>query len=270
MTTNEYVLGSGDLELARLGFQHQLWAGPTAEVWERARFGLGQHLLDVGCGPGYGSFELARLVGAAGSVTAVDQADRFLRYLEAQAQTRGVTNIATHQADVTALELPEASFDGAFARWVLCFVADPQAVVAGVAGALKPGSRFAVLDYCRYEALTLAPRSLAFERVVRAVMRSFQEPGGNPDVGLDLPKMMIAAGLEVRSVRPVVRIARSGTPLWEWPISFFRNYLPVLVEQGRITRADADEFLHDWDERSHDPAAFLMTPPMVEVIGVKR
>lgn len=270
MTASDYVLGSGDLELARLGFQHQLWAGPTAGAWERAGFGAGQRLLDVGAGPGHATFDLARLVGPEGAVLAVDQSQRFLRHLEEQARLRGVHNVQTRVADVTALRLPEAAFDGAFARWVLCFVADAQGLVDGVARALRPGSRFVVLDYCRYEALTLAPPSAVFERVVRAVARSFRAAGGDPDVGLAVPTMMIRAGLEVREVRPLVRVARAGSPLWEWPISFFRGFLPTLVEQGAIPQADADAFLRDWDERSTDPAAFLMTPPMVEVIGVRR
>jgi ubiquinone/menaquinone biosynthesis C-methylase UbiE len=270
MSTSDYILGSDDAELARLGAQHQLWAAATAAAWERAGFGAGQRLLDVGAGPGYAAFDLARLVGPAGQVLAVDRSERFLRHLDAQARARGVTNVETRVADVTAFELPEASFDGAFARWVLCFVPDPQALVDGVAQALRPGSRFVVMDYCRYEALTLAPRSAVFERVVRAVADSFRAAGGDPDVGTALPTMMINAGLEVREVRPVVRVARAGSPLWEWPIAFFRGFLPTLVVQGAISQADAESFLRDWDERSTDPAAFLLSPPMVEVIGVRR
>jgi SAM-dependent methyltransferase len=268
--TTDYILGSGDPELARLSLQHQLWAGPTADAWERAGFGPGQHLLDVGSGPGFATFDLARLAGPEGHVTAVDRSERFMRHLDEHARALGVHNVETRVADVSALGLPEAHYDGAFARWVLCFVADPQAVVDGVALALRPGSRFVVLDYCRYRALSLAPHSEAFERVVAAVDRSFRDAGGDPDVGLVLPTLMLRAGLEVREVRPLVRVARAGSPLWAWPIAFFRGYVPLLVEWGLVGQADADAFFADWEQRSTDPAAFLMTPPMVEVIGVKR
>src|SRR6266516_3637404 len=46
----DYVLGTNRDELVRLGLQHQLWARCAADAWERAGFGPGKKLLDVGCG----------------------------------------------------------------------------------------------------------------------------------------------------------------------------------------------------------------------------
>ena len=128
-TEQEYVLGTDDDELMRLGFQHQLWLAEAVRGWERAGFGPGDQLLDVGCGPGYVSFELARLVGSSGHVIAVDMSQRFIAYLREQISVRGTENIKTMIGDVGQLELAEQSVDGAYARWVLCFVENPAAVV---------------------------------------------------------------------------------------------------------------------------------------------
>lgn len=268
-TEREYVLGTHDAELRRLGFQHQVWAAPTAAAWERARFGPGQRLLDVGCGPGYATFDLADLVGADGHVLAVDVSQRFVSHLEAERTRRGIAQVEPIVQDLEQLDVPAASVDGAFARWVLCFVRDPAAVVAHVARALRPGGALVVLDYCHYEALMMAPRSAAMERVIEAVADSFRRSGGNPDVGRDVPAMMRRAGLEVEVLRPLVRLARPGTALWEWPWSFFVNFLPGLVASGGLTAAEHEAFVRDWAERSRDPSAWLTTPPMVEVIGRK-
>ena len=267
-TEHEYVLGTNDAELARLGFQHQVWAAETAALWERAGFRPGHHVLDVGCWPGYGSFDLAHLVGRAGRVLAVDVSERFVGHLEAERRRRGLEQIEPRVADLEALALPPGSVDGAFARWVLCFVRDPARVVERVARALRPGGTFAVMDYCRYEAFTVAPRGEAIQRAVAAVSRSFRAHGGDPDVGQALPALMRAAGLTVRSVRPIVRVARPGSALWEWPATFFANYLPALVQAGQLGEVDRLAFDREWAERSRSPDAFLMTPPMVEVVGV--
>src|SRR5262245_18058264 len=72
MDEQEYVLGTNRDELVRLGLQHQLWARYAADAWERAGFGPGKKLLDVGCGPGYASLDLAALVGTRGHVHAID------------------------------------------------------------------------------------------------------------------------------------------------------------------------------------------------------
>jgi SAM-dependent methyltransferase len=269
MTTDEheYVLGTHAAELRRLGFQHQVWAAPTAAAWERAGFAPGQRLLDVGCGPGYATFDLADLVGEGGGVLAVDVSQRFVAHLEAERARRGYAQIETRLQDLEALDVPAASVDGAFARWVLCFVRDPAAVVARVARALRPGGAFVVMDYAHYEGFALAPGGVAGRRVIRAVAESFRRAGGDPDVGQSVPTYMRRAGLVVEAVEPLVRAARPGTALWEWPWSFFRNFLPGLVAAGGLSPEEHAAFEREWAERAADPGAFLLTPPMVTVVG---
>jgi ubiquinone/menaquinone biosynthesis C-methylase UbiE len=266
----EYVLGTDDDELARLGFQHQLWLAEAVRGWERAGFGPGDTLLDVGCGPGYVTLDLARLVGGLGHVIAVDMSQRFLQYLRAQIESRGIRNITTRLGDVGQLDVADESVDGAYARWVLCFVEQPEAVVAAVARALKPGCAFVVQDYFNYEAAVIAPKDEIFDHVFRVVGESFRIRKGNPSVGSYVPAMMEGCGLEVREINPLIRIARPGTALWKWPETFFQNYLSVLVEMELLSETEKETFERKWDERSRDPGAFFCTPPMIEVIGFKR
>ena len=51
LPTNEYLLGCAPEELHRLGFQHRVWSHATHALWNRAGFGPGQRLVDLGCGP---------------------------------------------------------------------------------------------------------------------------------------------------------------------------------------------------------------------------
>ena len=125
---NEYVLGTHGDELGRLGLQHQLWAEYTTRAWERAGFGLGQKLLDVGCGPGYATFDLANRVGANGKVFAVDQSERFLGYLRSQGHE--VVVIRTLDPVEVSFQFPDESmfFDLESGRELYV---DPQAARAG-------------------------------------------------------------------------------------------------------------------------------------------
>ncbi|CAN5635206.1 methyltransferase domain-containing protein [soil metagenome] len=266
---NEYVLGTHRVELLRLGFQHQVWAPHTSSLWQRAGFGPGKRLLDLGCGPGYASFDLAHLAGAAGEVLAVDMSQRFVDHLQEQAVCRGISNLRGEVQDVENLKVGADSLDGAFARWVLCFTSDPGSVVAGAARALRPGGRFAVMDYCHYRGLIVAPHSPEIDRVISATFLAVTRRGGNMDVGRDIPAMMRSCGLEVQSVQPIVRAARPGSALWKWPETFFLGYLTTLLEMELITEDEAAGFRRAWTTRSADPSAYLFTPPMVEVIGVK-
>jgi hypothetical protein len=79
--------------------------------------------------------------------------------------------------------------------------------------------------------------------------------------------MMAEHGFRVESVLPLQRIARSSDPLWQWPTTFFANFIPRLVEQGLVPESDWRAMERDWNERSRDPNAFFWTPSMVEIIA---
>lgn len=266
----EYVLGTHDAELMRLGFQHQVWAEAAYAQWSRAGFLPGHTLLDVGCGPGHTTRDLAQLVGPVGRVIAIDESQSFIDTVRGEPLPRWSAPIDARVGDVQRLDLPPESIDGAYSRWVLCFVTDPAAVVAAVARALRPGAAFAVQDYYRYSALTLAPPSKAFHRLIQAVEAAWRQHGGDPEVGCRLPRIFEQAGLELREVRALVRTARPHELLWQWPTTFFQIFAPTLVERGLLSAEEHAAFLRDWNERTRDSAAFFSTPPVIEIIGVKR
>ncbi|MCH8273550.1 MAG: methyltransferase domain-containing protein [Armatimonadetes bacterium] len=260
-----YVLGTDSSELRRLALQHSLWREQAVSLWDRSGFGRGDTILDVGCGPGYASVDLAERVGPDGRVIALDESPRFISHLTG----RGVANVEASVADVQRLSLPAGIADGAYARWVLCYVEDPEAVVAGVANALRAGGAFAVQDYFNYRAIALAPKSDLIDRVIAAVEESFRMRGGDSDVAARVPGMMLRHGLRVKEITPIIRVAVKGDELWQWPITFFRNYLPSLVSIGLLNAAQSEEFLEELVARSEDPAGFFSTPPMYDIIGVR-
>lgn len=270
MGDEEYLLGENDIELSRLGFQHEVWAATTSALWDEAEFGVGDALVDLGCGPGFASLPLARRVRENGSVLAVDASQKSIATLEAAAKTLGVRNIrATHES-VDAIDLGERTLDGAFARWLFCFLSEPADLVKKIARALKPGGRVAVLDYFQYQTFALAPPIEVMPRVIEAVVRSWRESGGDLDIGGKLPAMFEAEGLTITSLKPIVHCARPGTALWEWPRSFFESYLDVLVGKGALSSADAATFQTALAEHASTPGAFMLTPPVMAMVAEKR
>src|SRR5689334_11559168 len=100
MSDQDYVLGTHDEELRRLGLQHQMWRAQAYAIWERARFGPGSTLLDVGCGPGFATSDLSQLVGSRGQITAVDVSQKFVD----RVKSLRLTNVETRVADVQELD----------------------------------------------------------------------------------------------------------------------------------------------------------------------
>ncbi|MFN0136211.1 MAG: class I SAM-dependent methyltransferase [Phycisphaerae bacterium] len=265
---NEYVLGTHDAELERLGLQHRVWSAQAFALWERAGFSPAHTVLDLGCGPGFATIDLARLLPSA-RIIAIDESPRFVEHLKRRCEIEGVRNVDVRVGDAQALDLPAESIDAVYSRWVLCFLPDPAAAVRGVARVLRPGGVFAVQDYFNWESLSLAPRSEIMARVVVAVGKSWRARGGDPDFVARLPSMMMGAGFDVREITPHLRVARPGTSVWQWPTTFFANFVPMLVEQGFLTPSDLAEFTAEWRRRSDDPTTFFAAPPAFDVIGVK-
>ena len=265
-----YWLGTGSGEIRRLAAQHRLWADRTHGLWDRAGFGPGDRLLDLGCGPGFAALELAERVGPSGGVLAVDAAARFTEALDLEARRRGLAHLTARAERAEALRLEPGSLDGAFARWIFCFLPAPAPVVERVVAGLRPGGRLVVWDYLDYFATALHPSGPAFDRVVAAVHESWRRSGGDLDVGERLPGLIAAAGCRILDLVPLTRFPRPGTPLWEWPTGFFFGYVPRLVEAGLLTDAERLAFESEWREREADPGAFLSPPPMVGIVAEKR
>ncbi|HKE01260.1 MAG TPA: methyltransferase domain-containing protein [Planctomycetota bacterium] len=269
-TERPYVLGTEDEEIARLALQHDRWREQARAIWKRAGFGPGRTLLDLGCGPGFTSLDLARVVAPRGRVIAVDRSERFVAHLRERARSLGVARaLETRLAMAEELDLPASSLDGAFTRWVLAWMREPERVLAAIARALRPGAAFAIQEYVDYGSMRVAPRSELFERVVAAIIESFRRSDADIDVGCRLPALLDEVGLCVTYVEPVARIARPGDPLWAWPDAFYRNYVPKVVERGLLAAADERAFFAEWDRRSRDPRSCWLAPTVVDVIAVK-
>jgi ubiquinone/menaquinone biosynthesis C-methylase UbiE len=82
-TDRDYVLGTHDEELARLGLQHRVWRPVVLDCWQRAGLTVGKRGLDVGAGPGYATVDLAEIVGPTGEIVALERSQNFIRAIEA-------------------------------------------------------------------------------------------------------------------------------------------------------------------------------------------
>jgi ubiquinone/menaquinone biosynthesis C-methylase UbiE len=105
--------------------------------------GRGARVLDLGCGAGHVSFNVAP---RAGEVVAYDLSAEMLAVVARAAAERGLGNIATRQGAVEHLPFPEASFDCVLSRYSAHHWRDVEAALREVSRVLKPGGLFGVVD----------------------------------------------------------------------------------------------------------------------------
>lgn len=267
--SKDYILGTDRAELHRLGLQHQVWSTESRKSWQLAEFSAGQYLLDLGCGPGYCTMEMAYMVGEYGKVIGVDKSKAYIDFLKENAKLHDLP-IETQCTDFMKMKLKDESLDGAYSRWALAWVDDPEEVIGKVVDALVPGGAFVAQEYYDWSLLQTEPGFPNLTAAIAGALKSFKsQEKAEIDIGRKLPELFYNNGLEVTSIRPMTKMATAEDHSWQWPKSFFQIYFPKVAEMGFLTKKQVKNALAEFEELENIPGATILCPHMVEVIGIK-
>ena len=211
----------------------------------------GMSLLDVGCGPGTITADLAALV-APGPVTAVDAAAGSLAEARRTAAGRGLANLAFAVADVHSLGGADGAFDVVHAHQVLQHVADPVLALREMRRVCAPGGVVAVRD-ADYAAMTWYPAVRALEDWLDLYRRVARANGGEPDAGRRLRSWAQQAGFaELTTSASAWCFATPEERDWWGGTWSERITESALAEQavahGLATRQDLDRLAAGWRE----------------------
>ena len=265
----DYVLGTHEEELARLGLQHRVWRPVVLDCWQRAGVTVGKRVLDVGAGPGYATVDLAEIVGPMGEVVALERSQNFIRAMEAACRQRSLTNVKIREIDLMTDDLPAVGYDFAWCRWVVSFVSDPALLIRKLTRVMPKGSLSIFHEYGHYETWRFFPRLPMQERFREHVIVTWRESGGEPDGAIRLPELLSDNGFAIRLARPHVFCLRPNDYMWQWPATFIEIYLPRLMEMGRIDEKFADQVRADLASAEANPNGFMITPLVLEIIAEK-
>jgi SAM-dependent methyltransferase len=265
----DYVLGTNDEELERLGLQHRVWRPLVLDCWRRAGITFGSRVIDVGAGPGYATVDLAELVGPTGEILAVERSTRFLDFAKQSCAARGLSNVRFLEADLMDQPLGALEVDATWCRWVASFVSSPERLISQIAGALRAGGVAIFHEYIDYRTWRLAPKRPAMESFVDEVVASWRASGGEPDVALSFPTLFRAAGLQIIEANPRILTISPRDYAWKWPASFVEINLARLLELGRVNSDWVEQVRRDFREAEADPMTLLNTPLFLEIIARK-
>ncbi len=219
----------------------------------------GEQVMDLGCGPGQLSRAIARAVGGAGRVVAVERSEDQLaeaRRLAAVAGEADLVDFRRGPAESPPLAEGEAgTFDLAHARFLLEHVPDPSAVVAAMVAAVRPGGRVAIVDD-DHDAMRLWPEPPGFSTLWAAYIRAFDRNGNDPAVGRRLVSLLAEAGARPSRCGHLFFGGCVGTPRFAVLVA---NLVHIIVEvRGSVVAAGlmpADGFdeaigaLRRWGDR---------------------
>lgn len=134
----------------------------------------GESILDIGCGGGETTLDLARAVAPDGSVVGIDLSAAVLAF--AQSAAKDCKRVRFVHADAQVFAFEPASFDAAFSRFGVMFFADPTAAFINIRRSLKPNGRLA---FVCWRALEENPLDLVPLRAASAHLPP--QPAHDPD-----------------------------------------------------------------------------------------
>lgn len=186
-----------DLQLPQ-GFDPALlYPLPGRRAAQEAAFFLpyihsGMSVLDVGCGPGSITLDLAEHIAPA-TVTGVDLLASHLDTARAQAQRRGIANVAFTVGDAYQLPFPSASFDAGFAHALLYQLEEPLAALDELYRVIKPGGVVGLRD-SDFAGSLHYPGSRRVDQAMVLVPLVIKELGGDPQFGRRQRTALLDAG----------------------------------------------------------------------------
>lgn len=223
----------------------------------------GMSLLDIGCGPGTITADLAERI-APGQLTAVDITDDALAAARAEVHARNITNVSFATADVHALEFADDTFDVVHAHQVLQHVADPVVALRAMRRVCAPGGIVAARD-SDYAGFIWYPQLPMLDRWLELYQRAARANGGEPDAGRRLLTWAQEAGFD--DITPTGGIWCFATPedrdWWGgmWADRILHSALArQLVDSGMASTAELTEISTAWQAWAAAPNGWLAIP----------
>jgi SAM-dependent methyltransferase len=223
----------------------------------------GQTLLDVGCGPGTITVDLARRLDP-GQVFGVDSSDEIVRRAVALADDEGVRNVSFRVGDLYALDFADDTFDVVHAHQVLQHVANPVAAMKEVRRVLKPGGIFAARDV-DYGGVVWYPELPGLRQWMIIYRHVHYWNGGKPDAGRALKAWARLAGFtDVTSSASIWCFTSDAEREWwgeSWAVrATDSTFATHAIEAGAADLADLQAIAAAWRQWVSDPDGWFGMP----------
>ena len=198
----------------------------------------GEHLLDVGCGTGFLSHEMALIVGESGHVLGIDPDPGMIDATLDRCQ--GLSQVEALQGEATDIPGRSDSFDAATCTQVLLYVEDVPRALAEIHRCLKPGGRVAVLE-TDWRGMVSSSTNIS---VTRRIIDAWDATVASPNLPPKLNKLLTEQGFQA--------IRCEAIPLLNTSLSdnsFSSNSLDWLAKtaykKGVITKQEGQEWVSE-------------------------
>ena len=262
MTDSAHYVIRGGLEgRERLRVLARVMRASSMSLFDRLGLADGVLCLDVGCGGGDATLELARRVAPRGRVVGIDIDEKKLEMAREEAIQEGVSNVEFLRADIRkALMLP--AFDVVYARFLLTHLSDPASAIGVFCEHLRPGGRLGVEDI-DFSGYFTYPESKAFRRYHELYCATVVRRGGDPNIGPRLPGLLKQGGFEDVGVGIAQPIGMEGEVKLMNPLTM-ENIAATVLADGLASQEEIDDLVRELYEFAASPNTIAGMPRVVQ------
>jgi len=261
-----YIIRGGVEGRERLRILARVMQPATLSLLHRAGIRPGMACLDIGCGGGDVSFDLARLVGPTGTVVGIDIDEVKIEIARSEAAAQEIRNIEFRLANIGESE-PEAEFGFAHARFLLSHMPNPVEALAKIRRALRPGGILVVAD-TDFRGYFCDPDCSALWRYVELYTQTVRRRGGDANIGPRLPRLLAENGFENVQVSVAQPAGTEGEVKLVNALTM-ENITDAVLAEGLASRVEIDQIVAELYEFARAPGAVGSGPRVVEAWGYR-
>jgi 2-polyprenyl-3-methyl-5-hydroxy-6-metoxy-1,4-benzoquinol methylase len=257
-----YVIRGGRAGYERLQLLARDRWPDTRALIERAGVTAGMRCIDLGCGGGAVTAELAQLVAPDGFVTGVDVDEVKLALAQEAARARGITNVAFRALNINEWHEP-AAYDVVFSRFLLQHLHQPVALLQRMWAAVRPGGVIIVED-ADFDGWCCQPANEGFAFFLRTYSHVLARAGGDHTIGRKLYRYALAAGIPAPHMSLVCPLYTAGEGK-ALALSTLEATTEPILAAGIATADHLHAALQDLAAFTADPHSLIAGPRLFQL-----
>ena len=259
-----YIIRGGIEGKKRLELLSRAMWPTTSRALERAGISRGMTCLDLGCGGGDVTYELAGIVGPEGRITGVDFDEVKIGLARQGASERGLAHVDFRPLDVLTWD-EDSRYDFIYCRFLLTHLKNPLDALRRMLRALRPGGS-ALVEDIDFSGSFCYPPNAAMHTYERLYSAAAARRGCDADIGPKLYGMLREAGfapVEFEIVQPAFATGESK----QLAVLTLVNIAEAVIAEGLASREELDSTIEELGRHTDDDRTIIGAPRVFQVIG---